>query len=327
MRPLVVMVVVNLVNIVLSFVLSGVDLGTGRLESDGLVHRSVMVHNPSPLEMGVSGIALGTAIAWTIGALVMLGIVRRGVHGVRLRASRLRPHWHTIRRLVRIGLPNLSETFGMWAGSFILIMMVGWMNNDGYLGAHVITVRIEAFSFLPGFAISLAAATLVGQYLGAGSARLARVAALRCQWLAMALMGACGVVFVLVPGPIAGLFSQQPVHLEMVPKMLVIAGLSQLPFSVAIVVRSVLRGAGDTFGPMWITWVSIWLIRLPLAWLFCGVEVPLPWGGSIPNPAPLQAMGVHPLVGYWIGMGTEMFLRAGLFAWVFVRGAWMKKRV
>lgn len=327
LRPLLVMIVVNVVNLIASFLLSGVDFGTGHLEADGVVHRQIILHNPSPLHLGVAGIALGTVIAWTVGALIMLALVIRGVHGVRLKASRLRIHWHTTRRLVRIGLPNMSETFAMWLGNFVLIMLVGLMHNDGYLGAHMITVRIEAFSFLPGFAMSLAAATLVGQYLGAGSPRLARVAALRCLWIATAMMSAAGLLFVLIPHEIAGVFSQQTSHLDLVPRLLVVAGCMQTIFAVSIVFRSVLRGAGDTMAPMWITWVSIWLIRIPLAWLLCGVDLPLPGGGTLHNPAPLASWNIHPLVGFWIGLGLELVVRGALFTAVFLRGKWLEKKV
>jgi putative MATE family efflux protein len=321
------MALVNIVNVVVSFLLSGVDFAVASKDETGAVVRRVLIANPLDLDMGVAGIALGTTIAWTLGCIVMVYVCARGVHGVRLRLKRLRPHWHTVRRLVRIGLPNFSETLGMWAGNFITVLMVGWMRDPGILGAHVIAIRIEAFSFLPGFAISLAAATLVGTYLGASRPDLARRAALRCLWIACALMGSCGLVFILAPTTIVGLLSQQPTHLRVVPEVLRVAGLVQAAFAVAIVIRSVLRGAGDTASAAWLTWISIWGIRLPLAWLCCGVDLPLPWGGVVTNPAPLQSMGVQPLVGFWIGLCGELLIRATLFVIVFARGKWMRARV
>ncbi len=56
--------------------------------------------------------------------LIVLAMVIRGSGGVRLRARRLRPHYHTLRRLVRVGLPNFLETFGMWIGNFAVILLV-----------------------------------------------------------------------------------------------------------------------------------------------------------------------------------------------------------
>lgn len=326
-RPLKVMAVVNLVNIAVSFLLSGVDVAVATRGGAGEPARRVLFENPSPFNLGVAGIALGTAVAWTVGGVVMLWMLIGGVQGVRLRLRRLRPHWHTIRRLVRIGLPNMSETFSLWFGNFLVIVMLGWLRDPGVLGANVIAVRIEAFSFLPGFAMSLAAATLAGTYLGAGSARLAVRAVLRCQLIASAMMGLIGLAFILVPREITGVFTQQPTHLALAPEALRITGLIQVVFSVSIVLRGALRGAGDTASVMWISWISIWAIRLPLAWLGCGVDLPLPGGLSIPNPAPLQSMGVHPLIGMWIGLCVEIVIRSAMFVYVFVRGEWTRKRV
>jgi len=327
LRPLFVMVIVNVINVVLSFLLSGVDWAIASVGPNGEMTSRVILENPSPLKMGVAGIALGTVIAWAIGAAVVLVMLSRGVHGVRLRLGRMKPHWHTVKRLLRLGLPNLSETFGMWMGNFILIMMVGWMGSDGYLGSHVIAVRIEAFSFLPGFAMGLAAATLSSTYLGAGSTRLARKSILRCMWVGMALMGGFGLMFMIFPRTITGIFSQQPVHLELVPSLLVVFGSVQAIFAISIVLRAALRGTSDTKLVMWITWISTWVVRMPLAWICCGVDLPLPWGGAIPNPAPLQALGVHPLIGFEIGLCLEILIRAVMFLVLFFRGRWMTKKV
>lgn len=328
-RPLAVMAIVNVCNIVASIALSGVDLAVGSLDPvTGAVRRNVFFHNPIRFDMGLDGVAWGTAIGWAVGGAIMVLLLVQGSHGVRLRARRLKLHWHTSRRLLRIGLPNFLETLGMWLGNFLTILMVGWLKTPGLLGAHIVAIRIEAFSFLPGFAMSLAAATLAGQYLGARSPRLARIAVHRTTAIGSALMGAFGLCFIFAGARITGLLTQLPIHLELVPKLLVICGLVQVPFAMSIIYRSALRGAGDTNVVMWITWISTYAIRLPLAWLFCGVEIPLPGGGTIPNPAPLQQWwGVHPLVGFWIGLCSELVLRGIFFTAYFLSGRWERAKV
>lgn len=329
-KPLMAMAIVNAVNIVASIILSGVDLSVSSLGSDGLVRRNVLFHNPFPFDMGVAGIAAGTVIAWVAGAAMMIAIVARGTHGLRLTRKRLRPHRITIIRLLRVGIPNFLETFGMWFGNFLTLLMVGWMHAPGVLGAHVVAIRVEAFSFLPGFAMSLAAATLAGQYLGAGSPRLARIAVIRCARIAGAIMGLAGLLFVFAPGLVVGLFTPQARHLELTPQLLMVCGVIQIPFAYAMVARGGLRGAGATRSAMWITWISIYAIRLPLAWIFCGVDIPLPeWigGGVIANPAPLQAIGIEPIVGFWIGLCSEIVIRCVLFLTAFLRGSWARLRV
>lgn len=330
MTPMVTMIVVNVINTVLSFVLSGVDIAVGGTDASGAVTRRVVYENPFGFDMGVHGIVIGTLVSSIVGAIIITGWLIRGVGGVRLRAKRLRPHWHTIRRLLRVGMPNLFETFGMWFGNFIVIRMVGWLSATGLYGAHVVGVRIESFSFLPGFAMSLAAATLTGQYLGARRPDLAQRAIRRCCLVASVMMTTLGMAFIFIPEAIVGMFTQQPTHLALAPQLLMIAGVIQTPFALAIVIRGALRGAGDTTATTVITWVSTYAVRLPLVWLCSGVQIPLPaWagGGVIPNPAPLARFGVEPLVGVWIGLCGEIVIRFLMFAGWFMRGTWKTKKV
>jgi Na+-driven multidrug efflux pump len=118
--------------------------------------------------------------------------------------------------------------------------------------------------------------------------------------------------------------------LQLAPPLLVIAGVVQVPFAVSIVLRSALRGAGDVKGAMWITWACTYCVRLPMAYAFSGVEVPLPGGGVLPNPlaTPLAALGVPSgLSGLWIGLCAEILVRTALFAWRFRGGVWERTRV
>lgn len=323
LRPLWIMVGVNAVNIGVSWVASGVDATVSTVGPDGAVVTRTVLANPFAFEMGVRGIAWGTVAAWVCGAVAVLALVIDGRSGVRLRAKRMRPHVHTMRRLVRIATPSFAETLGMWLGNFVVIMMVGWLALPGLLGAHMVAVRIEAVSFLPGFSMAIAAATLAGQHLGARSPERAREAALRCTWVAAAIMGALGVLFLLFPEPITGLFTPQPTHLELTPRLIQIAGAIQIPFAAALVLRSVLRASGDAGVAMLITWGSTWLIRLPLVYALSGVDVPLGGGRVIENPFPFE-LG---LVGVWYGLCGEIALRSVLFGARFAQGGWMRKKV
>ncbi|MBL0926101.1 MAG: MATE family efflux transporter [Phycisphaerales bacterium] len=328
-RPMLTLAAANVVNIVVSFLLSGVDITWSSVDAAGRATRHVLIHNPLSLDLGVKGLAIGTVCAWATAASALLVILVRGTHGLRLRARRMAPHWHTIRRLLAVAVPNFGETFGMWFGNFLTILMVGWMGAEGLYGAHIIAVRIEAFSFLPGFAMALAAATLTGQYLGAGSVALAQRAALRCATIGMLIMGVFGLVFMLAPRPISGLLSSQDVHLHLVPQLLIVCGSAQVPFALATVLRGALRGAGDTLSAMIITIVSTFLIRFPLAWICCGVDMRITDDWIIRNPlgGPLQRMGFDPLVGFWMGLCAELYVRAFLFGLAFWWGRWKRIRI
>lgn len=315
-RPLRVMAVVNVVNLGAAWTLSHV------------------------LGLGVVGIGLGTALAHLVGAALILRALARGTPGVMLRWRWLTPHRVTIYRLLRLGMPNFFETFGMWVANFLVILMVGWMSaaslraapdgqGGGLIGAHLIAIRIEAFSFLGGFAMGIAAGALAGQYLGAGAPLLARRAALVCAGVAATIMGLMGLVMIFVGPTITGLVSEQSAHLQMTPTLLLITGLIQVPFALAIVLRSTLHGAGDVRAVMWMTWISQWGLRVPMAYAFSGVEIPLPafLGGApgqfIANPFPFN----WGLPGLWIGLCAEICIRCALYAWRFAGNQWMHARV
>ncbi len=323
-RPMIVMIVVNLVNIGISWALSGVDLAHTTVGPSGEMARRVILVNPFPFDLGILGVAIGTVAAWVTGAGLVLWWLARGTTGVRIKRRRFRTDRTTMGRVIRVGAPNFFESAGMWFGNFLVILIVGWMaaGGEGLLGAHIIAIRIESFSFLPGFAMGMAAATLAGQYLGAGRADLASRAMVRCAAIATGIMGTMGLIFVLAPRPIVGLLSGQETHLELAPKLLMIAGTVQAPFAIALVLRTAMRGAGDTKVVMWLTWTSTYAIRLPLAWLLSGVDIPLWNGHSIPNPGPDWG-----LVGVWVGLCVELIVRGLLFGARFVHGGWRRVRV
>ena len=330
-RPLISMVVVNLVNMFGAFALSGVDLASTRLEN-GQVVRHVLLANGFSFKLGVAGIAWGTVIAQYVGGAIVMFILVYGKSGIQVKARWLKPHWVTIQRVMRLGFTNFLETAGMWVGNFLIVLMVGWMSRmpeahghggGGLLGAHIVAARIEAFSYLPGFAIGIAAATLAGQYLGARSPDLARKAIVRCMLITTSITGPMSLCFLLFPKQIVGLISGQPTHLEIAPQLLWIAGLVQVPFGISNVLRAALRGAGDVRPMMWIIWVCTYGVRLPLAYALSGVDVPLPGGGVFYNP--FRHSPSLPLV--WVALCSEILVRAALCLARFLQGSWVHARV
>ena len=342
-RPLYAMIARNLVNIAVSFLLSGVDISRTVVEIDAdgvdtIINRTIIA-NPASFDLGILGIAIGTVAGDLVGAAILLGMALRGTWGITLLRRRLVPHLLTIKRLVNLGWPNFLETSGMWFGNFLLIVMVGVISaqalaageNAGLLGAHMIAIRIEAMSFLPGFAMGTAAATLAGQYLGARRSDMAKRAVMTCAGIAATIMLGFGIAFVTIPRTLVSVLSAQPEHLETTPTLLFICGWVQVPFALGIVFRTAMRGAGDVKVVMGMTWISTYLIRLPLAFLLSGSDIVLggtdasPWI-EITNPMP-DDFPIHGLWGMWIGMCTDLVLRGVIFTWRFVQGGWMKAKV
>lgn len=293
--PFVTMVFVNLANALLSV---------------------LFTFGPAPFGgHGVAGIAAGTAAAWMLGAVLVLGVLWRGRSPLRLRARRLRPRRVLAGRIINVGLPSLIENSGMWIGNAAVGGIVGTLmarsSVDGLMGAHVIAIRLEMVSFLPGMAVGIAAATLTGQHLGRGDIAGAERAIRLCWLLAATLMGLMGFAFLLAPNVLAGLLAagseMADVRARAVP-LLMICGPIQIFFATYLVLSQALRGAGDTRGPMTITYLSTFLVRLPAAWL---LAITLDWG----------------LNGVWLALCGELVVRGLLYAWRFRGGAWKTVRV
>jgi putative MATE family efflux protein len=305
--PSIISVAMNVVNVVASWAFSGIAIRMGEARLD----------NPFPIDpasWGVQGIAAGTAVAWAFASLAAFILLKRGVKDMRLETHRLRPESEISWRIVRVGLPLFFEGLAMWLANFFVLRFIGDIavrfvsegrSDEGLQGSHIIAIQWEAFSFLPGFAIGTAAGALAGQYLGAGNSTMARRAIIACTLIAILIMGSLGVIFMLFGESLTRIISDQPAHLETVPKLLFICGATEVFFAITMVVRQGLRGVGDTRWTLLITTFSSYGIRLPVAWLL-GVY-----------------MG-YGLTGIWIGLCGEIVIRAILFSARFFNGGWTR---
>jgi putative MATE family efflux protein len=270
------------------------------------------VRGPVPLGgHGVAGIAGATDLAWTLGSLILVISLLRGRGGLRLYLHRLAPQWQLIKRVLRIGLPNLAEASGFWIAQFLVLGVVGHIDNAGLpnaLAVHTVAVRVDGISYLPGFAMSAAAATLAGQYLGVGDPKRVKQASLICWYFCMAIMGTMGLLFVLVPRLLIGIVTTDPIILHDAPTLLRICGPSEIFMATYLVLSAAMRGAGDTRTPMYLSYFSIFCVRLPAVYIF-GI-----------------VLGYN-LIGIWFALCGEVAFRGVIFALRFWQGGWLKAKV
>ena len=308
-RPAIVTVIVNVVNVILSWGLSGADVRLG----------DSVAENPFTWDLHFVGIAIGTASAYVVGGILIVLVLARGIKDLSLDFRDLVPDFALFWRIAKIGIPNFFEGLSMWVANLFVLQFIGQIavkmaadrGSDehvvqGLQGAHVIGVQWESFSFLPGFAIGIAAGTLAGQYLGANNVKQAKKAILACVFLAIVFMGTIGMIMMFAGQTLTGIISNEPLHLELVPQLLFIAGVTQIGFAIMMVIRQTLKGVGDTVWTFIITSFSSWCIRLPAVW-YLGVHLDLG------------------LVGVWYALCGEMIIRAALFVIRFWQGGWVRK--
>jgi putative MATE family efflux protein len=290
LTPAVSMIVVSVINMALSF---GLTYGALRLP-----------------RLGFRGIAAGTVIAYVVGGLLQFGVLIRGRGGIRLHWHRLRPHWHTLKRILRIGVPAGVEGLLIWVAQFSIVIVINKIDATNVsAAAHNNAVKIEAFSYLPGFAFAMAAATWVGQSLGMRDPQRARRGAYLAFAVGGGIMTLCGVVFILFGHALATLMlPKQPAIAAVTARCLFITGFIQCGFASSMIFSGALRGAGDTVAVMIINLASTIFLRL------AGVLIVVfAFGGG--------------LAAVWAVLAGELFVR-GIMALVrFEQGAWRHKQV
>jgi len=183
------------------------------------------------------------------------------------------------------------------------------INRLGELAAaaHGVAIRIESLAYLPGGAFQVAAATLAGQYLGAGDRHGARRSVLTACTLGGGIMTAIGLLMYFEADRLVDFFlsAEQFGVPEASAPLLRIISFAMLPLAIMNVLTGALRGAGDTRWPLLITLIGFLGVRMPLAYWLCFT---LGWGVS----------------GAWYAMTTDLALRCGLIVARFCQGGWQK---
>ena len=258
--------------------------------------------------MGVQGAALASTLSAAVAALVITGWALRPVIRKRFRLfCRTNFQPRLIRPFLQIAWPPAVQTLGIVIAFLMFYWILGRISVLAVAAGNVV-MRIAALSFMPGYGVGAAVQTLVGQSLGRNDIPGARRAAWGGVGLAVILMGAFGVVFLLIPGTLLRAFSDSPELIAAGKPILRIMGLVQVIDAVGLTLAGALRGAGATRAVMVADIVTGFGLLPPLAYLF-GVVLD---GG---------------LLGAWYGLLIWFTLYAAGLTVMFLRGNWEKVRI
>lgn len=224
--------------------------------------------------MGVTGAAVATTIGRGCGVLFQLWILFRGKGRIALSPRALHLDRGAMGRLLALSggatVQSMIES-ASWIG--LVRILAGF--GSAALAGYTIAIRVALFALLPSAGIANAAATLVGQNLGAKEPERAE----RSVWIAggynFAFLGAVSVLFVATPEPLLRLFSQDPLAVPYAIDCLRLVALGFLFYAYGMVIVMSFNGAGDVRTPMLLNLVCFWLLKIPLAW---ALAVPLGFG-------------------------------------------------
>ena len=285
-------------------------------------------------DMQVEGLALGMVAGMAVAAFILICILTRNtfrmqrlmagrsleeyaatqsgtyVPPIFLRLREMLPDMSVIYRILAIGLPQAAEIGGIWLIQIYVLHVISRL-GDAAVGAHTIAIRIESMSFLPGFAIGIAGAALVGQYLGSGSVRLALETIRKCVLYSVIFMGAMGVIFFLFPGFFVNILADNSAQLLTVAVPVVQVFLIVEPFYAAmLMIKMCLRGAGDTRRVMYVSYGCMGFFRVGCLML---------WNFFWPETLTLQRI--------WLLFVVDMAVEYIILNHMLTHLRWARKRV
>jgi len=257
--------------------------------------------------MGVTGAALATFTGRSIGVAYQFYRLLRGSERIRILTKQIRVDFRVLWRLVRVSLTGILQ-FAIAHTSWIGLVRIVSVFGAAALAGYTIAIRIVVFVILPSWGLSNAAATLVGQNLGASKPERAEQAVWRTGFYNMLFLGSVGLFFVFFAEPIVRLFTQDPAVIPLAAKCLRIVSYGYVFYAWGMVLTQSFNGAGDTWTPTLINLGCFWLFEIPLAY-FLG-----------------RTLGYGPPGIFW-AMAIAFSVMSMVSAWLFRRGTWKLKRV
>jgi putative MATE family efflux protein len=263
--------------IMLLFLINGIFRGAG---DAALAMRSLWLANiiniildpllifgigPFP-EMGVEGAAVATTTGRSIGVLYQLYHLFKGRGIIKIHAENWNLRWDIIKHLVSVSAGGTGQ-FIIASASWIFMMRIMSQFGSVALAGYTIAIRVIVFTILPAWGMANAAATMVGQNLGAMQPDRAEKAVWRTGFFNMIFMGAIMIAFLLFAKNIVSFFTDQQEVIRHATRCLSIISLGYIFYSYGMIVAQSFNGAGDTRTPTILNFLGFWILQIPLAYV------------------------------------------------------------
>ena len=258
-------------------------------------------------KLGVTGAAMATFTGRSIGVLYQFYRLLRGTERIHILVSQVRVNAGVLLRLLRVSLTGILQ-FAIADVSWIGLVRIVSVFGSAALAGYTIAIRILIFVLLPSWGLSNAAATLVGQNLGAKQPERAEQSVWRTGLYNMLFLGAVGVFFVIAAEPVIRLFTNDPAVVPLAVSCLRILSYGNIGYAYGMVMLQAFNGAGDTVTPTIVNLFGFWLLEIPLAYVLA-------------IPAKFGPIGVY----YSIVVAEAAIAVAGVL--IFRRGRWKVQKI
>jgi putative MATE family efflux protein len=216
-------------------------------------------------ELGVTGSAIATTIGRGMGVLYQFYMLASGKGRIRVRLAQARLNLQIMLRLLRVSLGGMFQ-FLVATASWLGLMLIVTRFGDAAIAGYTIAIRIIIFALLPSWGMSNAAATLVGQNLGAGKPERAERSVWVTGFTNMVFLAGVTVVFTILAEPMIRIFTQEEEALRYGTDALRFISFGYIFYAYGMVMVAAFNGAGDTTTPTLINLSCYWLLQIPLAY-------------------------------------------------------------
>ena len=257
--------------------------------------------------LGIEGAAIATNTGRGLAVIYQFYLLFNGNKRVKIASENIRIHFATIKQLIKLSLGGIGQHLIATSSWILLVRIISVFGSEALAG-YTVAIRVVIFSLLPAWGISNAAATLVGQNLGAKSPDRAEKSVWAVGKVNMIYMTLVGVILFLFPEAIIRIFTSDIEIISSGISSLKIISLGFVFYGLGMVMVQALNGAGDTVTPTWINFISFWLIEIPVAYF---LAITLNVGENGVYFAIIIAEAIMSLAAMWI----------------FRRGKWKLKEV
>jgi putative MATE family efflux protein len=217
-------------------------------------------------ELGVSGAAVATSIGRGLGVIIQLFLLLKGVGIIKITRKHLIVHFATIKKIIELAAGGTFQ-YIIASASWIFLMGIIAKSGSEAVAGYTIAIRVIVFTIMPAWGMANAAATLVGQNLGAENPQRAETSVWRTAHFAMLFMLFVSIIYILTAYKIIPFFNADPKVVEAGVLSLRIFSVGYVFFAYGMVISSAFNGAGDTRTPTIINFVCFWLLEIPLGYL------------------------------------------------------------